>query len=148
MGERSAQLLALRRAVDEACDVAGVPAAVATEGGRRLVLSGRQRLVMLGELAARAGEVDDPAPPEAGTEQAAGGPALVVLGPRVQPEVVELLRGLLEAAERGEVQAVAVAMLKSHERAATAWSAQDASIFRLGFTVYDLLSRMREEGLS
>jgi hypothetical protein len=148
MGERSARLLDLRLAVDHACDVAGVPAEVRTEGGRRLVLSGRQRLVMLGELAARANEAAASAPAERRTEEAASGPALVALGPRVQPEVVELLRGLLEAAERGEVQAVAVALLKPQQRAATAWSAQDASVFALGFTVYDLLARLREEGLS
>jgi hypothetical protein len=67
---------------------------------------------------------------------------LRVAPPPRDPEVCELLAGLLERAERGEVQGVAVAVELDGGRTSTAWAG--APSHGLAYSTFELVCRLRD----
>ena len=77
---------------------------------------------------------DDVKPPPAPIQ-------LVTVAP--VPEVVAFVSDLLARAERGEIQAIGVAILTDGRAATTAWELGSGSLYQLGFAAFDLACRMR-----
>ncbi len=68
---------------------------------------------------------------------------LTVLRPQPQPDVVQMARDLLERAESGEAQALAVVFVGPDRRCSTAFTLGSGGAHVLGFGAFDLACRLR-----
>jgi hypothetical protein len=69
--------------------------------------------------------------------------SLTVLRPQPQPDVVQMARDLLERAESGEAQALAVVFVGPDRSCSTAFTLGSGGAHVLGFGAFDLACRLR-----
>jgi len=70
-------------------------------------------------------------------------PDLTVLSPQPQSDVIQMARNLLERAESGEAQALAIVFVSPDRGCSTAFALGSGGAHVLGFGAFDLACRLR-----